>query len=53
MKHNIPMAFLFALIGIIGIIITRIGIRQKRISDVMIGILMAIFALLTYFIEFF
>ena len=53
MKHNIPMAFLFALIGLIGIIVTRIGIKQKREGDVMIGILMTIVAMLIYFIEFF
>ena len=53
MKHNIPMAFLFALVGLIGLVVTRIGIRQKRAGDVMIGILMTIVTLLIYFADFF
>jgi hypothetical protein len=52
MKINLPAACLFGLVGI-GIVIIRIGIRQKKNGDVMIGALIAVGSLLVYFLEFF
>lgn len=53
MKHNLPMASLFGLIGAIGIIVTRIGIKHKKQGDVMIGVLITVGSLLVYFLDFF
>lgn len=53
MKHNLPMAFLFVLIGIIGIVVARAGIKQKREGDIMLGVLIIIGSVLLYFFEFF
>lgn len=53
MKHNLPMAFLFGLVGVIGIVIIRIGIKQKKSGDVIIGVLLAMGSLLIYFFDFF
>lgn len=53
MKQNLPMAILFGLVCAIGIIVTRIGVKQKRKTDVMIGVLITTGSLLVYFIDFF
>jgi hypothetical protein len=53
MKHNLPMAILFGLVCAIGLIVTGIGVKQKRKADVMIGVLITTGSLLVYFIDFF
>lgn len=53
MKQNLPMAILFGLVCAIGIIVTRMGVKQKRKTDVMIGVLITTGSLLVYFIDFF
>jgi hypothetical protein len=53
MKFDLPIACLFGLVGIIGIVIIRVGIKQKKNGDVMIGVLITIGSLLVYFMEFF
>lgn len=53
MHKNLPIALLFAFVGVIGIVITRMGIKQKKASDIAIGVFIMVGALLFYFIEFF
>ena len=53
MEHNLPMAFLFGLVGIIGIVVAKAGIKQKREGDIMLGVLITVGSILLYFFEFF
>lgn len=53
MTNNLPMVILFGLVCAIGIIVTVIGVKQKRRADVMIGVLITTGSLLVYFIDFF
>jgi hypothetical protein len=53
MKHNLPMASLFGLTGVIGVIVMRVGIKQKKQGDIMIGALITVGSLLIYFLDFF
>lgn len=53
MRPGLSTALLFGFVALIGVVIVRIGIKQKRQSDIMIGILITIGSLFIYFLEFF
>ena len=51
MNHNLPMTFLFGFVCAIGIAVNRIGVKQKKTGDIVMGALIAIGSLLLYFLE--
>jgi hypothetical protein len=53
MKQGLSAAFLFGFVAAIGLVIVRIGVKQKRQSDIIIGSVIAIGSLFIYFFEFF
>jgi hypothetical protein len=53
MKHGQSTALLFGFVALIGVVIVRIGVKQRRQSDIIIGALIAIGSLFIYFLEFF
>jgi hypothetical protein len=53
MRPGLSTALLFGFVALIGVVIVRIGVKQKRQSDIMIGILITIGSLFIYFLEFF
>lgn len=53
MKPGLSSALLFGFVALIGIVIIRIGIKQKRQSDIVIGAIITIGSLFIYFLEFF
>ena len=53
MKQGLSNLILFGFVAAIGVFITRIGVKQKRQSDVMIGIIITLGSLFIYFLDFF
>jgi hypothetical protein len=51
-KHP-SMAYLFGFVCTIGIVVMRIGMKQKRQGDIIIGVVIIIGALVIYFFEFY
>jgi uncharacterized membrane protein len=53
MRQGLSTALLFGFVAIIGAVIVRIGIKQKRESDIIIGMVIIVGSLIFYFLEFF
>jgi hypothetical protein len=53
MRPGLSSALLFGFVALIGVVIVRIGIKQKRQSDIVIGTIITIGSLFIYFSEFF